>query len=96
MFNNFLDTFEKHNVLYRRCCGYFWGNFCKKIGLLFIPTSGHTAGRHKKCVVNIFNVTPELTRLWEDAKAVVVAVVMVRLLDLLPASPGFDSRQLFL
>ena len=52
--------------------------------------------RHKKCVVNIFNVTPELTRLWEDAKAVVVAVVMVRLLDLLPASPGFDSRQLFL
>ena len=52
--------------------------------------------RHKKCVVNIFNVTPELTRLWEDAKAVVVAVVMVRLLDLLPACPGFDSRQLFL
>ena len=38
---NLFGYFQEWNFFYKNWCGYFW-DISWKIGLLFIPTSGHT------------------------------------------------------
>ena len=43
MIGNFLGYFEKLHSCVKTALATFWATFGKLIGLLFTPTSGHTA-----------------------------------------------------
>ena len=45
IFNYIIGSFELRHLLSKNCCSFFLGNFLEKIGLIFIPTFGHTSDR---------------------------------------------------
>ena len=45
IFNYIIASFEMRHLLSKNCCSFFLGNFLEKIGLIFIPTFGHTSDR---------------------------------------------------
>ena len=60
IFGDFFGWFQKTAVVTfwgenaKKYGGYFLGNFCKIIQMLFIPTSGHTGPRAKNYLFRVF------------------------------------------